>query len=116
MALEVKKGNTAVRWGTENLISGYGYVQSCKTSKDGKEVEVMREDGEVVSHISYDDRTSITLEVVYVTGQTLPTRGDLISITGLITLTNAVVKNVEINYTNTDVTKVTITATKYPLF
>jgi hypothetical protein len=115
MSLEITKGTPNTRWGTDGMLTGYGWVQSIKQSDGGKEVEIMRGDGEVVGLVLYDARKDVTIELLYDSTATQPVRGNLISVTGLTALTNCIIKNVELGTSNTDVWKLTVTATKFPL-
>jgi hypothetical protein len=120
-----------IRWGTgATACSAFGslsIIQSIDVDKKIDESEIKNQYGATVAWVGYDAKSEGTFEYVAAdsttppTGSaavTMPTQGDLLTVTGGETEVNGttwIVKDVSEKLMNTDATKVTVRATKYPL-
>jgi len=81
------KGNAAEAfWGVPDSIFS-GRVKSVKIDTDGEEVELPDSNGETDGVVMLNEKDVITLEVIYDSEYTPPSRGDSItvnSITGIV--------------------------------
>jgi len=75
------KGDNTIVWGTDGQFS-LGYVQSVKDLETGDEATVDDGNGNAVSLILFNARHELEAEIVVKSGDTLPRRGDDITIAG----------------------------------
>jgi hypothetical protein len=102
------KGDTTITWGTDSQYS-IGYVQRVRDLSTGAEAEIEDGDGEAVALVLYNARHEMEADIIIKTGDTLPARGDDITIAGEA----GICLEVERTWENKGVLKGSIKAKKY---
>lgn len=101
------KGDNTIVWGTDGNYS-IGYVQSVKDLETGDEAMVEDGNGNAVALILFNARHELEAEIIVKAGDTLPHRGDDITIAGQ----NGTCLEVDKNWQNKGALKATIKAKK----
>jgi hypothetical protein len=102
-------GDNTITWGAGDGASS-GKVQSASRKHGGDKLELLDEDGEAFTIIYFNNKDECEFTAIFLTGVTLPDRGDTITIGGVA---NCRVDDYDVNWENTNAKKFTIRATKY---
>jgi hypothetical protein len=109
MAAKIK-GNNLVTWGAGVVTGNWGKIQTASRKHGGEKVELKDENGETFCVIYFDDKDGCEFKAIFQSNIVLPTRGDLISIGGVV---NALVDDFDVDWENTNAKMLTLRATKY---
>lgn len=105
--------------GVKDAVHGVttsGIVQSVNKSGSIQESEIMDEDSEYCTHVSYGSKGDVTIEVICEPLTVEPEAGDVIGpLTALgITGGQVIVKTANVVFSNAEAKKLSINATHYP--
>lgn len=108
------KGNNLVSIGAAGTVSGtWGKIQSASRKHGGEKLELKDENGETFCTIWFDDKDACEFKAIFQSNIILPTRGDAITIGGVV---GAYIDDFDIDWENTAAKMLTIRATKYANF
>lgn len=88
MAHTIVSNTRGVTWGTSGSASGggigSGIITRARVRKDGKTFELPDENAETITVILHDEKTELQVDVDCGSGTTLPSRGDSITVYGVV--------------------------------
>jgi hypothetical protein len=94
MAVTFKGNAAAAFWGVPGSVYS-GRVKSVKIDTDGEEVELPNSDGETDGLVMLNEKDVLSLEVIYDSSFTPPTRGTTITINSITGVVQSVGKSWE---------------------
>lgn len=103
-------GSNQVKFGTKDLVTGFGTILSCKRKRGGDKVELKDEEGRVFCVIYFNDKDECEFNAIFSTDVDLPERGDTVTIAGIACL----VDDFDVAWENEKERQLTIRATRYP--
>ena len=95
---------------------GYGYVQSISHNNTGEELLIKDEEGITQVQDLYDERNEVSVEAKWDRANTLPSRGDVLTLADCpITAMNGfyTIKDISVNEANTEAGTISLTLTRY---
>jgi len=97
-------------------VTGSGIVQSVSVADGIQELEILDEDSNWCTHVSYGEKSDLTIEVICEPDTVRPAAGDVLGDLSALELTGGavIVKNSSVVFSNADVKKISIAATYYP--
>ena len=97
------------KYGVADLSATLGFNQSESENRSGTWASVTDHNGQIIARILYDTLNTNTLNVVLIKDKAIPKIGDPLTVAGVV----YTVENVVVAAQNNDVTRLTLTVSKY---